>query len=364
MRKPAAFSFLLLLSLQAPARADTAPADEQREQCQLAIAEDVNGSIDVVSTDGSKAELVKDGAVQPGDLVRTGAGSWADLRLCDGTGLRVGENSKFYYEGADNERESFAAWAFRLVRGSLRAAVVSSGNGDRVKLRVRTASASLGVRGTEFVVDSDDAGDWETSLHTLEGEVLMGPEADFDKLARLRGAALTQEFEPVGQEKMSVIHRNEARPLRAAMFKLWEFRAARRGLLNRPLPKRGWTEIRGRFREVHQKLKKRRLERGLFERPREKIEEKVQEARPDRALRRQESTAEPPEAAAGPRDGRRVQDKPQGERRQWREERRQRRLEGKLQENKQKATDKRLRKGWRKNLDGRQSSPRMPDLGK
>lgn len=333
--------------------------DEQRQQCQLAVVEDLAGTADLVSPDGSLSPLTKDAPVQPGDLVRTGADAWADLRLCDGSGLRVGENSKFYYEGADNERESFAAWAFRLVRGSLRAAVVSSETSDRVKLRIRTPSAAMGVRGTEFVVDAEEAGDRGTTLHTMEGEVLMGADSDFDKLGQLHGAALTQAFEPVGTEKMSVIHAHEGRPLHAAAFKLWEFRAERRRLLDRALPKRSWPELRDRFQAVHQRLKKKRQERGLFERPREKIEEKVQEGRPDRALPRQEAA---PARESSPAE--KIQDKAQPQEREWLKNRRQQRLEKRMAENKQKAQDKRLRKGWRKNLDNKQASPRLPDLGK
>src|SRR5256885_703507 len=106
------FRLLLLLSLfrVAPALAD----DEQREQCQLAVVEDLSGTAEMVTPDGNRSTLSKDGALQPGDYLYTEENSWADLRLCDGTGLRVGESSKFYYEGADNHRESFSAWAFRL----------------------------------------------------------------------------------------------------------------------------------------------------------------------------------------------------------------------------------------------------------
>jgi hypothetical protein len=248
---------------------------DDRSECEVALVEATSGKVELIGADGHEADLEAGQAVERGDLVSTGAGAWADLRLCDGSGLRVGESSKFYYESAESADDGFLSWAFHLVKGTLRAAVVGEGNGERVKLRVRTPTASLGVRGTELVIDADDSGEGETSLHTLEGEVLMGPASDFDKLGQLRGAELTRRFEPVGREKMSRIRRNEARPRRATAFRLEEFRARRQGLLGRPLPKMRWEQLRGRFQKARQGLRERRASRGLFERPREKIEERV-----------------------------------------------------------------------------------------
>jgi hypothetical protein len=354
------FAVLLLLArLSPPARADVTAAagTEEREQCQLAIVDELEGDVTLLSSDGNSRTLLKDGAIQPGDQLNTAGGAWSDLRLCDGTALRVGENSRFYYEGADNERESFAAWAFRLVSGSLRAAVVSSEGGDRVKLRVRTPSAAMGVRGTEFVAETSDAGNQETQLHTLEGEVLMGPEKDFDKLGTLRGEELSRQFEPVGKEKMSLIHAGEKRALPAAAFKTWEFARDRQQLLGRPLKKRGWTEIRPRFQAVHQRLKKKKGERPLFERPREVLRERVEEPE------REERSEAPKTAIPFPKQREAIQEK-RAAKEGRREAQRQKVLEKQLERNKQKAMDKRLRKGWRKNLDQKNTSPRYPDLGK
>jgi hypothetical protein len=158
---------------------------DEREECQIALVEALSGTVVILSPTGEKAVASAGGMIQPGDLVHTAASAWADLRLCDGTGLRVGEDSRFYYQGADNERESFVSWAFELAKGSLRAAVVGSGTSESVKVRIRTPSASLGVRGTELVIDASDSGTSETELHTLEGEVLMGPRSDFEKMGRV-----------------------------------------------------------------------------------------------------------------------------------------------------------------------------------
>ena len=93
------------------------------------------------------------------------------------------------------------------------------------------------------------------------------------------------------------------------------------------------------------------------ERPRRKIEEKLQNSKPERALPRQEAASEIPAPE-------RRQDKDPAPRPGWHEERRQKLLREKLGDNKNKAMEKRLRKGWRKNLQIQQESPRLPDLVK
>jgi hypothetical protein len=324
---------------------------DEREECQIALVEDLAGTVVLISPAGDKISATSGASIQPGDLVHTAAGSWADLRLCDGTGLRVGESSRFYYQGADNERESFVSWAFELAQGTLRAAVVGDGKSESVKVRIRTPSASLGVRGTELVIDASDSGTSETELHTLEGEVLMGPRSDFEKMGTLRGPELVKQFEPVGAEKMSVIHSGEEHPLKAAGFKIWEFKAARKGVFARALEKRKSNEIRTRFQDAHKRLQAKRAERGLFERQREKIEEKM---KPAPAAK--QAVAKRKEAVKAER----IQEK--AAREVTRRERREERLEQKLKSNQEKTQNKRERKGWEKRRSNQPGSPRQAPI--
>jgi len=321
---------------------------DEREECQIALVEDLAGTADLVNPAGDKSALFAGGSVQPGDLVHTAPGSWCDLRLCDGSGLRVGEDSRFYYQGADNVRESFVSWAFELARGSLRAAVVGNGKSESVKVRVRTRSAALGVRGTELVIEAEEGGRVETALHTLEGEVLMGAREDFESLATLRGSELLSHFEPVGAERMSVIRAGEAHPLKAGKFQLWEFKAGRKGLFERELHKQNANEIRARFREAQRQLQAKRAERGLFERQREKIEEKMR-ARPAPPVR--------PELAVPKKE--RIQEKVTRDEVSKREKREEK-LEEKLRRNEEKTKNKRERKGWEQRRNLQPTSPRFP----
>jgi len=94
---------------------------DEREECQLALVEDTGGSVELINPTGDKITVTNGAAVQPGDLVRTAAGLG---RICVSATARAsawGKALASLNQGADNVRESFVAWAFELVKGSLRA---------------------------------------------------------------------------------------------------------------------------------------------------------------------------------------------------------------------------------------------------
>jgi hypothetical protein len=201
------FSLLFLLPLASFA-----------DDCDLLPVEKSAGNAIVITAAGEKSVLDENSSLAKGDSLATGKLAWVELRLCDGSALKVGEKSKFKFEDAAKEADGFAGWAFELLKGSLLAAVQGEQKSDKVKLRVRTPTASIGVRGTEFLVESDDAEG--TSLHTIEGEVLLGAQEDFDQLRDLKGNELASKFESVPKEKMSRIARGEKRAAKAAAFTL------------------------------------------------------------------------------------------------------------------------------------------------
>jgi hypothetical protein len=89
-------------------------------------------------------------AVHQGDIVATAAGARAEVALDDGTVLTLGENAQLQLDefvfrpaGRNNRMEIAAIGAFRFVAGTL--------DGSPAKrARIRTASATLGIRGTDF----------------------------------------------------------------------------------------------------------------------------------------------------------------------------------------------------------------------
>jgi hypothetical protein len=126
------------------------------ETCTNGTVEEFAGKVSVEKERDGKTVSVpvtaKNTSVAVGLHLVTQSDSWADLRLCDGSALRVGENSDLVLAAARDEG-SYWSWAFDLVRGGVYGAVNGGSNG-RVKLGVRTPSASMGVRGTIFLFES------------------------------------------------------------------------------------------------------------------------------------------------------------------------------------------------------------------
>lgn len=87
-----------------------------------------------------------------GDLVRTGPDGRTQIRFSDGglvslqpaTDFRIDE----YRFDAANERSFFS-----LLRGALRSATGAIGKRDRENYRLRTPTATIGIRGTEFLAE-------------------------------------------------------------------------------------------------------------------------------------------------------------------------------------------------------------------
>lgn len=88
------------------------------------------------------------------DIIQTGKNSWVRLRLNDNTIITVGKNSKliiedYLYDGKTNAKASFkfSKGVFRTITGAI-------GKIAPEKFRVRTPNATIGIRGTEFYVDT------------------------------------------------------------------------------------------------------------------------------------------------------------------------------------------------------------------
>lgn len=103
---------------------------------------------------GGQFKPVAGTPIQPGDLIRLGTRSNAQIRLSDesivalraGTELRI---DAYSYTGNAEESRSF----FSLLRGGLRTVTGAIGAlRDRERYRVKTATATIGIRGTHYVL--------------------------------------------------------------------------------------------------------------------------------------------------------------------------------------------------------------------
>ena len=128
----------------------------------MALASDVG----LVKVSRGSVEIQRDGARMPAgvgaglrtaDVIVTGADSSAGITFTDNSLVSVGPNSVF---AIDKYRFDMTTHAGEF-EGNLRQGRLAAVSGKMVKqapesMKIRTPSAIMGVRGTEFVVQVDD----------------------------------------------------------------------------------------------------------------------------------------------------------------------------------------------------------------
>jgi hypothetical protein len=90
--------------------------------------------------------------IRSGDRIRTGTDGRVQLRFTDGALISIQPGSDFRVEAYAFDASRQRGF-FELVRGSMRAVSGSIGKRDRDDWRLRTPTATIGIRGTEFTVD-------------------------------------------------------------------------------------------------------------------------------------------------------------------------------------------------------------------
>ena len=127
----------------------------------------VTGSVTATSAAGT-ASLSAGDAVYEGQTLVVGPNSYASLKFADGGRVLLRPNTEFAvesfrYAGAAPDPAAPAPKAapgaqgtafFRLVRGGFRAITGLIGKGDRQTYRVTTPAATIGIRGTDYEVQT------------------------------------------------------------------------------------------------------------------------------------------------------------------------------------------------------------------
>jgi ferric-dicitrate binding protein FerR (iron transport regulator) len=144
--------------LAAVQRIRTAGDDKPR-----AAASRLRGEVTIKTPEGWKT-FGKHTLLGPGEVVRTGADGFAELMFNDGSRINLDANSSLMLESANGNTSTY-----RLTLGRIKAHVKRLG--DR-RYKVRTPTAICGVRGTEFVLETNEAG--ASAVVVLQGEVAFG----------------------------------------------------------------------------------------------------------------------------------------------------------------------------------------------
>lgn len=160
-----------------------------------------------LSRDGRSQPLAPGQELKNGDLVSTGEGARATLRLAEGSAVKLGQSARmtFYSRSADPARYfrgalDIATGAFRYTTGLLRRAAGRD-------LSVRVGTATIGIRGTDVWGRSSDQ---EDLVCLLEGQVEIQHQGQLTTLDRPLAffvAPKGQPANPVGQVEPEKVQR-------------------------------------------------------------------------------------------------------------------------------------------------------------
>ncbi len=122
------------------------------------IAKLVKGKVSVGST-AAERPLVSGDPINAADTVYTGPESAASMVLRDGTVMVLGANSRMELKNfAFNATTYEGNVAVALLRGTMRMITGLVGKTRHDAVEVRTPTALIGIRGTDFIVEVDDEG--------------------------------------------------------------------------------------------------------------------------------------------------------------------------------------------------------------
>lgn len=125
----------------------------------------------VLTNDTGSYPLEKGAAVSAGDTVITGEDGRIQMRFSDGGLVSLMPNSRFAVEEYSQPTASSEGSAsVNLLKGGMRALSGSIGKKDQDSYKLKTDVATLGIRGTEFVVVMDGAA---MRVHVGQGSVAL-----------------------------------------------------------------------------------------------------------------------------------------------------------------------------------------------
>ena len=116
----------------------------------------LSGTISVQRADGSTRVLARQSEVGKGDTLNTERDSYAQVKFADGAVMTLKPNTRIKIEDFvfDEKVPAKDASAMSLLKGGLRMITGLVGKrGNQDALRLGTATATIGIRGTTFTVD-------------------------------------------------------------------------------------------------------------------------------------------------------------------------------------------------------------------
>ncbi|MCP4667650.1 MAG: hypothetical protein GY849_14945, partial [Deltaproteobacteria bacterium] len=192
----------------------------------------------------------KDMPLEESDRIKTGAGSFVEILIDDGSLLRVEENSEIVLTGLSADFETKWMQAAIFLRIGRLLSNITQFVDSRSRFHVRTPTTVTGVRGTEFIVETTDA--QETEVGVFDGQVFVGGIGEQGNL--IEGSEV-----PVTKGNQTIVRKSK-RPRRPFALRGRMLLHKKRMVLHRKRAldrRRNIHRIRGRRLRIH----KRTLER-------------------------------------------------------------------------------------------------------
>lgn len=132
----------------------------------------LRGEVKAKMPDGTIVDLSKDMWLQEGAVIQSASGSFCRLLFIDKSTMNLGPESQMVIDKFPED----AAGIITLMKGQVRSNVtkdyMNNKELDKSKLFIKTKTAAMGVRGTDFQVNYNPANE-NTSLITFKGAVAI-----------------------------------------------------------------------------------------------------------------------------------------------------------------------------------------------
>ncbi|MES9962239.1 MAG: FecR family protein [Candidatus Sedimenticola sp. 20ELBAFRAG] len=110
------------------------------------------GDFQAIQADNSTRQLKRRSPVHEQETLTTGAEAYGQVRFSDGSLLEIKANSRFRIEeySYDEKKSGGESATFNLIKGAMRTVTGAIGKQNREQYKVKTAIATIGLRGTHW----------------------------------------------------------------------------------------------------------------------------------------------------------------------------------------------------------------------
>jgi len=122
---------------------------------------------------GAAVPLAPGTRLQPQDQIRTGTNARAQLKMGEGSTVKLGENARFSIDRSD-DRGIFRA-ALSVITGAFRFTTDAARKSQRRDIAIKVKNVSVGIRGTDLWGKSTEERDF---VVLIEGKITVGSQGN------------------------------------------------------------------------------------------------------------------------------------------------------------------------------------------